>query len=164
MHHLLDFLALFFPFFAIGTATPSNNANPCTPASTVVPPYPNINPQDQANFSGTQVIGGVSMPNTGTVKPATSGVAGIQRLAANPGVFQFRQVVINPIRGNAAQVYIGGSNPPLVTLPIPTAVPVGTVGAYNLPTQSDPTKVYDLYYIFIQINQAGDGVVWEGYN
>ena len=146
------------------TATPSNNANTCTPPSTQVPPYPNINPQDQANFSGTQVIGGVSMPNGGTVKPVTTGVSGIQRLAAVPGVFQFRQVIIQPLRGNAGQVYIGGENPPQFTLPVPSAVPVGTVGAYNLPTQSDPTKVYDLYYIFIQINNAGDGVAWEGFN
>ena len=60
----------------------TNNQNPMTPPSTVVPPIPAPNPQDASNFSGTLQIGAVSAGNTGRVIPPNVSVGTPQRLAA----------------------------------------------------------------------------------
>ena len=106
---------------------------------------------------------GISRPAGGGA--VSSGAATPVRMAQTQGVNVYRRILIAPAKANTAVCLVGGSNPPRFVLTPGTGTYSGnSLPSYELPASGDRTILYDLYDVWIQPTNGGEGVVWEGWS
>lgn len=141
----------------------TNNNNPMTPSSTVVPPV-NYN-QSGANLGGGIFISPENLGGAG--KCLTTQANTNTRLSQQQGAYLVKSVRLQPCDATGAVGNQTGTikygRPGLGPEFADAVAPLGTLPVtLNVQSRTDDNTAYiDLYNVWIQATVSGEGVVWD---